>query len=405
MNCPEARDWLLQAEDPRRCARPGVADHVRECAGCQSLVAQLAGLEQAYRSLPAPQECDAARAAFLRRLPARRTTSRRATWTRWAVAAVLLLGVGVAAWTLLPAPQAYAAPVLIEQLVDLNLKLAEAASLDERTRLLAHQHATFQSALDHGQLPHEDRALMTQLLEHSTWLAANDDPVGKAERFAVVADQLVARAQSAAERKDQKNVDRYIQLQSKVAERGVSASLARAEETGVLNFENEKRIEKVVLRDSKRMKTLIDLMERDPDLSRREIRLALDLPMKPTPGPSTLVFEVHARDNPVRVGVPTAYSVTLLNQGPGLGKGHLLVALPEGVEFISARGPSNLRRDASGILLAPVQLAPRAELRYEIQVMPRQAGEGKCHVELRGKQLGARPLWREQKSTIVADHH
>jgi len=403
MNCPEAHDWLLQAEDPRQCIHAGVAEHVRACAHCLALRTQLVELEQTYRTLPAPDECEAARAAFLRRLPAHPPRQRFAGLVRWAVAALLVLGVGVAFWCGVPAPQATAAPLLIEQLVDLNLRLAETPTAAERARLEPEQQRLL-TAIEQRPLAEADQALATLLLDNSAWLIANDDPVGKAERFAAVADQLVARAQAAADRRDQQAVDRYVQLQSQVAERGVSASLARAEEAGVLNFENERRLEKVILRDSRRMKTLIDLMERDPDLSRREIRLALDLPMKPAAGPASLVFEVHADDNPARVGLPTTYHVTLLNQGAaGLGRCQLLVALPAAVEFLSVRGPGHVRRDASGILLAPVQLGPKAELRYEIQVMPRQPGEARCRVELRGKQLGGRPLWRTQQTTIVSD--
>jgi hypothetical protein len=54
---------------------------------------------------------------------------------RLAVAALILLALGLGAWIIFRAQEAQAAPSLIEQLVDWNLHLSEASSSDERQRI------------------------------------------------------------------------------------------------------------------------------------------------------------------------------------------------------------------------------------------------------------------------------
>jgi hypothetical protein len=410
MNCQQARDWLLQAEDPRHCTNPAVTEHLAQCAACRAQVQQILQLEQSWRELPVPVESEPARKAFLKRLPQQtvpmprpRSVRPSRPPVRWALAALVLLGIGAAIWSLLPS-EAVASPALIEKLVDLNIKLAEVSSLDERARLFSGQEQELKQALGRSKLGDDERQLAGLLLDTGSWLATHDDPVSKAEHFSVVADKLVERLKSAADRKDQKGVDRYARLQTLVAERGVSASLSRAEETGALDFDNQRRLEKVILRDSKRMKTLLDLLEKDSDLSRKEIRQALDIVPAKVARPS-VVFEVHSRDNPIEVGVPTVYQVTLRNQGTApLNKSQLLLTLPDEMDFISAKGPTHVRRDGQHLLFTPLATLPaNGEVRYEIQVKPLKAGEGNCRVELRAKQLGAKPLWREQKTTIFSD--
>jgi hypothetical protein len=118
------------------------------------------------------------------------------------------------------------------------------------------------------------------LLENGSWLAQNDDPVAAAERFSAVADKLVEHLQTASERKDTKLANRYAKLQAQVLQRGISDNLKNAEESGTLNFENKKKLEKLVLRDKDRMNKLLDLLEKNPDISRKELRKALDVPPK-----------------------------------------------------------------------------------------------------------------------------
>jgi hypothetical protein len=282
MDCPQTRDWLLQADDPRpeRCDQPEVAEHLAGCSACQSLAAELLQLQAAWRAIPLPESADAARQAFLDRLPPQTlpmVRPPRRVWKlpRWIAAAAVLLGVGLAVWMLAPTPEANAAPSVVERLVDWNLELAQ-ASPEQRPTIFARVSALKAEAVQVS-MPDADRELANLLLDNGTWLASNDDPIAAAERFSAVADKLVEHVQTASERKEHHLANRYAKLQNLVAENGVANSLQKAEARGAVNFEHQRRLEKIILRDEKRMKQLVELLESNPNLSRKEIRKALDI--------------------------------------------------------------------------------------------------------------------------------
>ncbi len=288
MDCQQVQDRLLQDDS----AAGAVAEHVASCAGCRSLADRLASLNETWRSIPVPG-AEPARERFLRRLPQEESTvrllrpARRWTIPRWAVAAVILIAVGVAAWVLVPASQTQAAPALIERLVDWNLELARAPSPAERSQLFAANEPQLKQAVETAHLGEPERQLADLLLENGCWLATNDDPVATAERFSIVADKLVEQLQAAGTRKDLRWTQRYARLEALVAEQGVAENLQRVTEAKALDFEHQRKLEKLILRDSQRMQALVELLEQNPKLSRKEIRKALDLPRKhprkPTP--------------------------------------------------------------------------------------------------------------------------
>jgi hypothetical protein len=69
-------------------------------------------------------------------------------------------------------------------------------------------------------------------------------------------------------------------FQSLVLQGGIDENLRKAAASGALNFDNKKRLEKVVLRDKDRMNQMLDLLEKNPDISRKELRKALDIQPK-----------------------------------------------------------------------------------------------------------------------------
>jgi hypothetical protein len=285
MNCSQAKELLYRADDPRpeSCGSAELAEHLAGCGACMSVAAEIAQLEDAWRAQPLPAEADRARVAFLARLPcvARPAAPMPRRWNvpRWVAAAVFLLGVGVAGWFLFSASEVQAAPALIERLVDWNVELLEAAPAD-RQRLYDAQHPALIDAVRKASLAEGDRDLAGMLLDNGTWLAQNDDPVAAAERFSAVADKLVDHIQTASDGKDVKLASRYAKLQAQVLQRGISDNLKKAEESGTLNFDNKKRLEKLVLRKEDRRTKLLDLLEKNPDISRKELRKALDIPPK-----------------------------------------------------------------------------------------------------------------------------
>ncbi|MBL8797920.1 MAG: hypothetical protein JNM56_28740 [Planctomycetia bacterium] len=403
MDCQRAREALLTADDLRSPAA-ALRDHLERCAACRLLSQQLARLEQDWRDLPTPASADASRLAFLDRLPGSLPAPVRrpaALVVRWLVAALLLLAVGSAAW-LLSTPRAVAGPPFIERLVDWNLELAEAGSLAERQRLYASQQAAFQAAA--VSLPAEDRELASLLLENGSRLAAHDDPIAEAERFSAVADKLVEKLHQAALGKDEKAIDRYARLQTQVAQRGVGDRLAKIEEAGVLNFESERRLEKVILRDAKRRKQLIEMLEREPELKRKEIRQELDLPTKVADPPPGLSFDFDLRDRPAVVGQPTQFRIRLANRGAAdLVRLQLVITLPDELEVLDTRGTSPFRREGQQLISrAPIKLPVGQETDFVVEVKAVRAGAAKCRAELRLKQSSYRPVLRDWTVKVVA---
>jgi hypothetical protein len=277
MNCSETQDLLLQAASIRDVPA-SVADHVRDCPECGQLVRDVERLEQQWRELPLPATVDAGREAFLRQLaqPAVRKAAGRFTPPRWAVAAVVLLAVGAAGWFVLPPSEARASDEVIERLIDWNLDLA-GASVADRARL-GERAATFHDDLGHVRAV--DRDLAESLLQNGTWLAAHDDPLGVAERFDTVADQLLDRIQKATDAGERKRSDRLSRQYRHVLERGIDPSVRRVLASPALDFEHQRRVERVLLSDEGRLDKLAALLERAPDASRKEIRKALDLSKK-----------------------------------------------------------------------------------------------------------------------------
>src|SRR5262245_25487030 len=105
MICEQAQDLLCQSENAGNLPASGaLADHIAGCSGCRQFIQKLAQLEQAWREIPLPPDADVARHAFVQRLPqppslgGEAPQSGRSLPSRWAVAASILLLLGLSAW-------------------------------------------------------------------------------------------------------------------------------------------------------------------------------------------------------------------------------------------------------------------------------------------------------------------
>jgi hypothetical protein len=198
-------------------------------------------------------------------------------------AALVLLAVGLGALGPVGAPEAQAAPVdVVERLVDWNLAIAQAPSSAERKRLHAEQADRFRGALARAKLPPAERELAETLLENASWLADNDDPVAAAERFDAIADRLVTHMDGRVRAKDEKRLARLAETYRKVSQQlAVYPNITRAAESGALDFERKRKLERAILNDAGRAERLEELLERAPDASRKEIRKALKDRPKP----------------------------------------------------------------------------------------------------------------------------
>jgi hypothetical protein len=277
MDCPNARDWLLQAERPDD-APAELAGHLDACPRCRRLAANLDGLEQRYRDELRPVTGEAGRAAFLARL---QNPPRRRLLRRWALAASLLLAVGAAVWMFLPAPRARASSDVVERLVTWNLEITQAQAPDSKSRIYKERAAELEAALEEADLPEEDREFAVALLDSGSWLAGNDDPAAEADRFNDMADQLLAQIDTATTKKDAKRLRRLAELYRRITEQGVEVNLERARQSNDrASKRKQRKLEKAIRRDARRAQRLEKLLEQAPEPTRKEIRRALGKPVR-----------------------------------------------------------------------------------------------------------------------------
>jgi hypothetical protein len=282
MNCEQVQDLLCHSESVGKLPASGaLADHVAGCSECRQFVEKLAQLDQAWREMPLPPEADKARHAFVQRLPQPASPGSdarhagRSLPSRWAVAASILLLLGMSAWLFMSPMQAQAADV-VGRLVDLNLDLTQ-APLAERAQLFAHSAEPLKRDLQRADLPAEDRELAEQLLANGSWLVENDDPLAQADRFNDLADRWLDRLDKAATRTDAKEAKRLARQFHRIASVGVHSNVERAEAAGKVNDEKaNKRLEKIRQRDAKRLERLSWLAASGPAASHKEIKEALN---------------------------------------------------------------------------------------------------------------------------------
>ena len=285
MDCRQIHEWLLDAEDPREPqGTPEQLAHLQQCTECHELSAKLIRLETAWRDQPVPDEAELARTAFLKRLPKQVVVpatpgtlrSTRAVSRRWALAALVLLAVGLGGWLLLSPNEVQAAPDMVERLIDWNLALSESRDPTERGRLYADQAESLERQVHKAELPGEDHEFAQTLLDNARWLGANEDPVVEADRFNDMADHLLRRMKKADTQKNDKELGRLARHYQRVSQHGVEANLELAEARAALDPERAKKLERIARRQAARQQALVDLLEQNPSASRNEIRQALE---------------------------------------------------------------------------------------------------------------------------------
>lgn len=315
MDCREVQDWLLKAEDLRlqSCKSPEIARHLDACAACRQMAGRLCDLEDAWRALPMPMESERSKLEFLARLSAaggldagtrmpgrfsgpsadpdalassaspssrdarsRRMPRRR--WLQWSLtAAAGASAAGVGAWMFMGGPEAQASDTLLDELVEWNLRLTEADSAAERERLYRERADSLRSSIEGAKLQPEWQPLAESLVENGAWLATHKDPVTEASRFDGLAERLLDLSQRAEKSGNHRRVRKLLGQYNRVLESGVNPNIEHIESSGILDFEHQRKLERIALRSTEQVRKLATLLENAPNASRQEIERALKL--------------------------------------------------------------------------------------------------------------------------------
>jgi len=304
MNCREIQEQLFAADGLSDDALPPeLASHLQVCPACAALRSKLIRLEAAARSLPVLSDSSAAKQDLLRQLQPKRQPAptiqspvrllMRRSWQAKAVAAAVLVVLGGTLWIALTrdarqvarttgsvnpttglAAQAGDSSV-VDRLVDMNLDLADASTPAERNEIFAEQSAPLTATLEQDHLAPQEKELASKLLENGKWLSSNTDPFDEAERFVNVAGLLFDQLQEAAPAGDAKVLARLTRRYGLVAAR-LDNARAKLADVKNLNPEQKHRYERLVRRQTEVEQRLQDLLQRAPEMSRKEIRKELE---------------------------------------------------------------------------------------------------------------------------------
>jgi hypothetical protein len=288
MNCERAQDLILSSDDPASYAlgEADLAQHVGGCADCRSLLARLGRIEAAAAALPSVAEGSAGGlAATLERVRATERTP-APLHRRWilhpvrvgAIAAALLVGVGITAWMWPARPESRQQQAVVEELIDFDEALAEATP-QERERLYAEQAPVLRSAVDKVAMSEKDRRLAKTVLEGS--VHQSTDPVAQAERLNDLSELLMGQMGNAAAANDDLAIQRLSRKFGRV-QRGIGAHLNDkgvadvATDRSLQQAQKLERLEIVQKRQEEARRRLQRLAERSPEKAQKVLQRMLE---------------------------------------------------------------------------------------------------------------------------------
>ncbi len=197
MTCEEGQQLILAADnlqDPTQFT-PELRAHLESCPQCQKFLAQLVRIEAAAGMLPLPAAAREPSAEFLSRVE-KISASRRPfarVWVRRAIAAAVVIAVGLAAASVLTESKPARADEIFKQLIDWNLRISSSHDPANRSRLYAEKAQQLQKEVDAARLAPEDRAVAVHLLANAKQLTATENPAQESKDFSQIADELLAR--------------------------------------------------------------------------------------------------------------------------------------------------------------------------------------------------------------------
>jgi hypothetical protein len=275
---------LLNADKPASvdAAPAEIGQHIRTCADCQKLARDLSALEVQWRRRPVPARVELAKVAFLKRLESQPTAAphkpdrRRAGVRFWAIAASLFIVAGISLLFFVPGRSVEAHTDVIEQLVDWNLDLSQAPTAADRQRIYVERQARLQKSVGKAQLGIPERDMAQSLLENGKWLVQNQDPVEELQLLNKMADDMLERVNTT----DTVQAERFAKQFRKINERGIDPTMERVHALAVADPERRKLINRILRHDKERAGQINEILEKSPDITKRELRKALDLSQK-----------------------------------------------------------------------------------------------------------------------------
>jgi uncharacterized repeat protein (TIGR01451 family) len=121
-------------------------------------------------------------------------------------------------------------------------------------------------------------------------------------------------------------------------------------------------------------------------------------------GTPALTMEVADLDDPVEVGVETAYEIRVKNEGSKAASNVVVSCeLPAGVQLVAARGPTDARAEKRTLTFRPVsQLSPGQESIFRVHVKGVQEGQHRIQARVSSDSL-EEPLLKEEQTKFYSD--
>jgi uncharacterized repeat protein (TIGR01451 family) len=121
-------------------------------------------------------------------------------------------------------------------------------------------------------------------------------------------------------------------------------------------------------------------------------------------GLAAIMFEVRDLEDPIEMGRETTYEIRVVNQGTKAATNvQIGVALPQGMQFISAEGETRHSAQTNSVIFAPIkELAPKSDTVYRLKVQCRAPGDQRVTVEVKTDDLD-QPIRREESTRVFGD--
>ncbi len=188
----------------------------------------------------------------------------------------MLVAVALGSWIFLPDRQAEASVDVISGLVDWNLDLTQTGPGD-RGRIYARDAGKFRASIAQARLRGSEAELANTLLSTAESLSKSDDALAHLDEFRDLADRLEELIDRSLDQGDTKRANLLARQYRRIAQSGLTLNLQRAEASGALHLDRPGKLEKIILTDVSQAEALAKLLEKSPNLSRQEIREALNI--------------------------------------------------------------------------------------------------------------------------------